>query len=651
MKDGTITIETELSTKQFDKQITKLKSDIERYVRVLESDAKVPVSLRMSEEERRNLEATIEKMKNQLVGLEQQAQKVGDVGSTAGEKTGRGFESGLKSLKRFALGLFSIRSAFSMISRASNAYLSQNETTANKLNAIWIALGNAIGPIIEIIADGVLKLIGYLNVFLNALGFDVDLTKNMNKSTKAVKDTTKAMKELNNEVYSFDEINKQSKDTNVGGLSGGGSSGINDFKMPELNQDVVKFLQDTAKWLRENWELLALIGGVIAGFKVAKWLSGLSSLIGGGTGSGASGLLGLTGVLKGLLALELITITISIIYYGKELAELKKINEEVTKMNKNVAKEGKRVNDQNLQTAKSYEKGSKEVDKYVESLKQQLESSRQTIEAKQKEKDNIQGLDYVWDAFGGTMDKATEIQEANLKTIVDIATNLQELALEGKLTDEQMQTYTDTMEYLNGVQKENGELVEKAKNPLSMMHGMISDNTIQIYEQINALQKNNDKVRTITDNEALLFSGLASSVEYSMKKIDGLVAKPKVEVQTDTRKLSSLLDNLSKMPIIGSTFSNVANAFKRIGLAKGGIVNLPGKGVPLGNIVTGETTGGAEGVIPMNNEESMDLIGQSIARHVVINLTNNTMLDSRVIARERVKIQENQNFITNGRGV
>ena len=76
---------------------------------------------------------------------------------------------------------------------------------------------------------------------------------------------------------------------------------------------------------------------------------------------------------------------------------------------------------------------------------------------------------------------------------------------------------------------------------------------------------------------------------------------------------------------------------------------MPGKGVPLTNVVTGEK--GHEGFIPMDNEESMDLIGQSVARHVVINLTNNTMLDSRVIAREQLKIQDNQNFITNGRGV
>ena len=649
MADGSIVIETELSTKQFDKQIAKLKADIDLYMKVLESDAKVPVSLKMSEEERRNLEAVIEKLKNQLVGLEQQAIKTGEAGSTAGVKSGDGFEKGIKSLKRFALSLFGIRSMFSLMRRATSTYLAQNETTANKLNAIWVALGNALGPVIELIADGILKIIGYLNVFLQALGFDVDLTKNMNKSTKAVKGTTKAMKELNNEVYSFDEINKQSKETSVGG-AGSGASGTNGFTMPELNQDIVKFLQDTAKWLKENWILLAGIGAIIAGFKVAKWLSGLGNIIGGGSGAGATGLLGLSNILKGLLAMEAIAIVVSIIYYGKELAELKQINEEVSKMHQQNTKDAKKVNDQNLETAKSYEKGSKEIDKYVASLTDQINSSKNVIEAKQIEKESITGLNQVWDMFGGTSKKATEIQRAQLQTIINTAGNLQELAREGKLTDEQMKVYTETMKYLNGVSNDFAELQKKDKTDLMGMKGAMDDTTYSLWDQIKALQNNETQTKTTTEKQIGWFGLLKNSVQSDMKTIDGLTASPKINA--DASGLQKTLNSIGKNTAIGSLLMpGLATKLATLKLAKGGIVNLPGRGVPLTNVITGEATGGAEGVIPMNNEESMDLIGQSIARHVVINLTNNTMLDSRVIAREQTKIMNNDNFLTNGRGI
>lgn len=579
----------------------------------------------------------------------------GESGEQTGIRTGQGFERGINSLKRFALGLFGIRSMFSLMRRATNAYLSQNETTANKLNAIWVALGNALGPIIEIIADGVLKLIGYLNVFLRALGFDIDLTKNMNKSTKAVQGTTKAMKELNNEVYSFDEISKQSKDTSVGGASGGGGSGTNGFTMPELDEGIVNRLKDIAGWLKENKDLLFAIGTIIAGYKVAKWLSGLGSLIGGGTGAGATGLLGLKNILTGLLALEAIAIVVSIIYYGKELSELKQINKEIEKFAKNNTESAKKVNQSNLDVAKSFEKGSEEIDKYVYELNSQIESSKNNIEVKKKENEQMGLLDHVWDAFGGTASKNNKLMQENTQRIINNAQNLQELAREGKLTDDQMKVYKDTMKYLNGVYDELSPAVENSTNKIEGFGFKVDETTQGLYDQIKSLQNTDREAKISTGNQKKYFESLWTTARNTFNNMNNLKANPKVDVSVNTKKLTSIFDTLIKTPGLSSAdvsnFTWVSNALKRFGLAKGGIVNLPGKGVPLGNIVTGEATNGAEGFIPMNNEESMDLIGQAVARHVVINLTNNTMLDSRIIAREQTKIQNNQNFLTNGRGV
>ena len=99
--DGKIRVNTEIETKSFDAQIKKLKSDIERYKKTLESDATVPVHLRMSEDEKRDLEATIEKLKNQLISLENQANLTGNAGAIAGDKSGSSFENAGKKLKKF----------------------------------------------------------------------------------------------------------------------------------------------------------------------------------------------------------------------------------------------------------------------------------------------------------------------------------------------------------------------------------------------------------------------------------------------------------------------------------------------------------------------------------------------------------------------
>lgn len=633
-----VVIETELSTKNFDRQIQKLKTDIARYMRVLESDTKVPISLRMSPAERQELETTIEKLRNRLVGLENQASRVGNIGQEAGEKSGQGFEKGIKSLKRFSLALFGVRSVFMLVRRATSTYLSQNETTADKINAIWVALGNALAPIIEMIADGVIKLIGYLNVFLQALGFDIDLTKNMNKSKKAIKDTTKAMKELNRQVTTFDEMTIQQSESKTDS-----QSLTNTFKMPELNQDIVKFLQDTAGWLKENWTYLALIGGVIATYKVANWLSGLGKIIGTPT----TGLMGVSKLLKGLATIGVIAVGVNLIYDAvtgrkliddlttitKGLKELPDINKGLSKSAQTLTKDLKKVNEENGKVNISYEKGSKEIQFYIGNLQKQIDNSKNVISAKEKEQKSNNILEAAVKSLTGTTQKAKIIEEEHLKRIIDATIEMGKYASQGKLTEDQLKNYAGAVDYLK-----DKEIDLKDKLKETYLNMVIPENIKK--KQIDYYQ---DMLKQIDD--------IKTQTKNKFSDINSIIAKPKVEVQTNVDKAKQVLEALSKSSIFGGIATTTINALKRIGLAKGGIYNNPGKGVSMSNVVVGEATNGAEGVVPLNNEQSMDLIGQSIAKHVVINLTTTTLLDNKVISRQQSKITDATNFATNGRGV
>lgn len=638
-----LVIETELETKTFDKQIAKLKSDLERYKRVLESDAQIPLNLRMSNAERQKLEAEIERLKNQLISLQTQAQKVGDIGADAGEKTGQGFEKGIRSLKRFALGLFGVRSMFSGLRRATNAYLSENEVTANKMNAIWVALGNALGPLIEIIADGVLKLIGYLNVFLNALGFKVDLTKNIGKNTKAIKDQTKAMKELNREVYSFDEMNVSQKET----TKGSGKSATSDaFKMPELDENIVKFLQNTAKFLKENWEWLVAIGIAIGGLKIAKWLDGLSK---------AGGLLGGIATTLGWIAgFTILAIEIIIIYDTvKDFIKLVNQNKDVIKFAEQINKQTKEQAQKQGEVNIKYEKGSKKIEKYVNYLKDQVKISKDVINKQKKEAEQGGLLGRVLDGLSGKTKKQTELTKAQIDEIVAITKELEKYAEQGKLTDEQMQFYAETVDYLADYQENLGKQLEVGKTAMDIL-GVTTENTNkELYNQIDALKKNKEQYTKTMDSNTTKTNNFVTDVKNKFLGLNSLKATPKVEFKTDTKNLATIFEMLGKSTLAGGfgvEFLQTANKLKTLGLAKGGIINLPGKGVSL-NVVGGEATNGAEGIIPMNNAESMDLIGQSIAKHMDIHITNVTSLDNRVIAREQKTINNNIDFVTNGRGV
>ena len=78
-------------------------------------------------------------------------------------------------------------------------------------------------------------------------------------------------------------------------------------------------------------------------------------------------------------------------------------------------------------------------------------------------------------------------------------------------------------------------------------------------------------------------------------------------------------------------------------LKSGGIINMPGRGIPLG--IGGEA--GREGVIPLTDSQAMEELGSAIGRYITINLTNNTNLDGRTIARQQSKVQANKNFAMN----
>lgn len=60
-------------------------------------------------------------------------------GMTTGvDNLSKGINKITSKIKRFALSLFSIRSIWALVSRASSAYVSQDEALANKLQAVWV---------------------------------------------------------------------------------------------------------------------------------------------------------------------------------------------------------------------------------------------------------------------------------------------------------------------------------------------------------------------------------------------------------------------------------------------------------------------------------------------------------------------------------
>ena len=123
------------------------------------------------------------------------------------------------------------------------------------------------------------------------------------------------------------------------------------------------------------------------------------------------------------------------------------------------------------------------------------------------------------------------------------------------------------------------------------------------------------------------------------------------KVTADTSQAKSSLENLFEKAAAPISFldnilgTNFALKFKQVKLAKGGIVNNPGRGVSLGsNIIAGEA--GSEAVLPLN-EQTMGMLARLITDNMVVNLTNINQMNGRVISKELQRVKNDSDFAFN----
>lgn len=198
-------------------------------------------------------EASLEKLNNQYKKLVDKEKNVQIQSTTASNSLSKGIDKVSAKIKRFALSLFSIRSIYALVSRASSAYLSQDTSLANKLQAVWVGLGAILEPIISRIVNVMLKAVKYINVFVKALT-GVDLLAKA--TSKSLGGTTKSAKALSKALAGFDELTNldTTSDTSNSGLDTGWTDAFNDIQLnPELVQLIENFATKTRE-LKKAWD-------------------------------------------------------------------------------------------------------------------------------------------------------------------------------------------------------------------------------------------------------------------------------------------------------------------------------------------------------------------------------------------------------------
>lgn len=594
--DGKIVIGTKINTKQFDAQIKVLKNklnDIEASLQMASKD-KTLFSTREIEE----MEAEAENLRNKIGSLQ------GDFKKT-NKETSKGFDKGIKTLKRFALSLFSVGSIFAGVSKASSAYLSQNEELAKKLQSVWIGLGSFLEPAINAISNVMLKGLGYLNEFIKALT-RVDYIAEAN--AKALEKQTKAQAKLNKETqqYDFDVIRRQQNISSTSAGEGIDTSGL--INIPELNENIVKRLQDMAKWLKENWYWIKEVGKAILlvfGIKaIENILKNIGLLI--GSKSSLTGIAGLTELLKVLATIGVITIGVDILYSGITGRDL-------VQDLKNILKgfeELKGAHKQNTKTSKGLTEQSKNlsstIDKLGENGELTGEKLQHTIKALEVTKNNSLDLFETMERsktffgnFNGDNKEVKKGQEEVAEQLKITTNDYKKLYEQGLLNDTQSKDYEETLGLQIIIMDKLGKETQNLKTDYEKLTGKTW--TIKIE-------------REITDK----YSGLNYKAGNKGAFIEGL-------------------ENLFKP--LGNLFIPLFRNQRK--MAQGGIVTQPTRAL------IGEA-GYPEAVVPLTDnylKTLANLIGQYNSGSGQ-NVTN-VYLNGRLIQREISKTQDKINFATN----
>lgn len=503
-----------------------------------------------------------DKLKESLSGVDKETDKTSTSIDNLGNKVSSSLDKASKKTRKFVLSLFSIRTAWAVISRASSTYLSENESTTNKVAAAWSYLGNLLGPVIERIVSWLQYGIAYVNVFVKALtGVDF-LAKSIQKTV------SKTNKELKKTVSSMDEI--VNLDLDSGSDAGAGSAGaLQDISDLELNPKVVEFLKKVADalktvwdWAKTAWEYLKeKFGPVGAGIIVG----GLALII--GSAVAGTGLAGISAMLEAIGIAVGAAFAIKFVYEGITGRDL-------------------------IADLKGIYDGYKDLKEIKEQEKNMTEQAIQS---------NVK----MNDVYDQMIDKIDTVSNDELTQFVNSLGNL------GDSTDEQISRYQELNSKLNensSEYKDNAKLIDTAKTNQEKQISALEKIKKRLEDENSTLDVNSSKYK---ENSKLL-----ETTKTNLDKLKGYRAKAVVEVDADTSKYQTKMGNIFSS--IGNFATNLLHgkiSFKNLGYATGGfpdegqmfIANERGPEL-IGNI------GGSTAVV--NNSQIVDSVSQGVASAV-----------------------------------
>lgn len=606
--DGSITISTQVDTKEFDKQIDYIEGRLEEIEYLLEQ-----ADLGFEVGDTQKLEAEYEKLSNRLIDLRKRKEDVNNQPIADDKTTGNfiaGVEKVTRKITKMGLAMIGIRSLYGMIASSVSRITESDMQLQAQIEAIQNALDNIVARLVAVLLPIIENVVGLIGSLLKDL-FGIDIySNNFNKNMKKA---TGAATKLRKQLLGFDEINILNKDGSIGGL-GAVTGGDGDGGVPPTQ---------TKRTLKEIGNTIidaALEGGGIGG-GIAEVIFGKDSVI----------TKGIKKINKATMKASLgIAVPIWQWLFGKKkegtVEDLKDIVNTNTGM---IGALADNLKDEFEDISISYKDNMYEI----------TTKTGQTVRLTEADfKGLMQALGKDADFMLNSMTiAATGIQGAFKDSANNTKTNWWNLG------DSIIQKFQGT----NGVEG-------VVKGAIAGVEQSSKQSATNIENSFKLLPSNLKNVfNSLSSTLATGAAGVGGAVTGALNKtINNGLSSAETTINNGISIFKTLLNNASAGLGVAASAAVTAKigllkAIKFPRLAKGGIIfNQPGRGINYGMANIAER--GREGVIPLDNESAMSTLATEIAKRITINLTNVTELDGRQIARNITQVINDTNFASNG---
>lgn len=613
--NGKVIIGCDLDTRKFDKRIDYVESqmqEIEDKLKQADMGFEVGDTQKLEADYER-LGIKLDNLRKKQAQLNQEQAQMGKL-DLSGVQSGvnnvnKGLQNTIKKVAKWGLALFGIRSTYNAI-RSAMSVISQYDTQmANNIEYIRYALASSLQPVIQTILNLVVKLLQYINYIAKAW-----TGKNLFKTADAFKDAQVNAKGLNKELQKttagFDEINTVSSQ-NTSGASGISTPNIDLTELPE--GDVPKWVQaivDFGNWVKDNWKtILGILLGIGAVIIIFKLFSKTSKEMVPSITEGANAFLKYAGLALVLASFALVL---------HEIA--------------------------NLITAFS-ESGLKLTD--VIGLMATVLGTIIILMGSVALLGPAMTAGMIpFLAIVGGISTILLVMAATLPTILDaVGKFIQQTApslcmilttIGNLIKDIILALGTTLPPIINSV----GDVFQKVFDGISQVINTVGNVIISIMRETERLVNSvlSSLIWFINQLGPAINNFVDGAISATTKLVNFIVSAIEYLVNTlivkGVNKIIKSINSISKyVGITIPTVSDLSISRFRPRLAKGGIINMPGRGVPIGygQAIGGER--GAEGVIPFTDSQQMALLGEAIGKYVRIDNVIDVNMDSRRINR------------------